>query len=233
MSTKGPVDLFLQNLAYWSYSIPLQTQWIVKIDPVTRNNSQFISNITNNTRLDKNDFTIENNLTDVLLNSKGDPHVLGVFFAQKVALPGENFSLDTANIDGKSGGFLEGYIGGDRESKRDLSIDFLETNLDFLDFVIKPWIITSSYRGLMARSTENSIKCNIYVYQYTKSVRSEHLKDFERPIRKVHQFLDCVPYSVEGKNLDYDSDDIKTYNVKWAFNHYTYKLNDANKLVVL
>jgi hypothetical protein len=95
-------------------------------------------------------------------------------------------------------------------------IDFLETNLDFVDGIIRPWIITASYNGLIELDKSQSIKADLEVVQYTKGA--------SRPVRKVHSFLNCVPFSVQSNSLDYDAERVIKRTVGWIYNHYTYKL---------
>jgi hypothetical protein len=52
--------------------------------------------------------------------------------------------------------------------------------------------------------------------QYTKGVG--------RPVRKIHSFLNCVPYSVQTNSLDYDAERVIKRTVGWIYNHYTYRL---------
>ena len=99
---------------------------------------------------------------------------------------------------------------------RSITIDFLETNLDFIDGIIRPWIITASYNGLIELDKAQSIKADIEMVQYTKGVG--------RPVRKIHSFLNCVPYSVQNNSLDYDAEKVIKRTVGWIYNHYTYRL---------
>ena len=64
--------------------------------------------------------------------------------------PPETWQPASAGSEG-TGGYLKGIVGGDRldlQSKH-LNIDFLETNIDFMDGLIRPWIIAASYKGLI------------------------------------------------------------------------------------
>ena len=97
----------------------------------------------------------------------------------------------------------------------------METNLDFSSGLIRPWIIAASYKGLINLGEQKSIKCSIDIQEFTnKSV------DSEKPIRKFHKFKGCVPVSVNGKTLKYDSEEIRTNSVNWVFEKYTYEIGE-------
>ena len=109
-------------------------------------------------------------------------------------------------------------VGSDRakNSSRSLTIDFLETNLDFIDLIIRPWMVTAAYRGLLAREKRN-FKANIEIVQFTRSTESD-----KRIIRKNYQFFDCVPTNIPGNPLTYTTEEVRTVSVQWAYNTYTY-----------
>lgn len=216
----SPRNTFLNNLATWAYDVPYATQWAIQIDTVASVQG-FIGQLQRYTNVDVNGFQIDANILNKLMNSSvmGEGNGLGIHFAQGISTPQENFSPGRVGIE-DSGGYLKGITGGDRSSasEKTVSTDLLETNLDFIDGIIRPWVIAASYRGLISRSDETSIKCNLLLTQYTKGSN--------RPVRKIHEFSGCVPYDVMGSTLDYESEKITRRTVKWLFNHYTYKLVD-------
>lgn len=218
----SPRDTFLGNLSKWEFDVPYATQWAVQIQtdaPL----SQFITQLQNYTKIDvDNSFSVRGDIISKLMSKSvmGEQDNLGMHFAQSIDVPQEGFSPGRLGIE-DSGGFLKGVLGGDRAGvgEKTLSMNLLETNLDFLDGVIRPWIIAAAYRGLIARSDEYSIKSTVLVTQYTKGKK--------RPIRKIHQFSGCVPYDVVGSSLDYDGEKIIKRAVKWVYNHYTFSLHDG------
>jgi len=146
-----------------------------------------------------------------------------LYFAQGISLPREGFSPIDAGVDG-SGGFLRGVVAGDRVGIREksFSLDLLETNLDFCDGIIKPWIITAAYRGLINLGLENSIKSTVYIQQFTRGNAIDG-----KPIRKTHTFFGCVPYEIDGNTLNYESERTVTRTISWIFSQYVYRLNTA------
>lgn len=217
---QSPRDYFLRNLSTWEYDIPYATQWAITLIPEDATLDGFIESLQYYTTVDyANDFYINSNVIDALMSDdvQGVQDGVGLFFAQGISIPKEGFRPTVIGID-HSGGFLKGAIGGDRMGVGDkiLTTDLLETNLDFIDGIIRPWIIAASYQGLIATSSLPSLKCTMLVTQFTKGIK--------RPIRKVHKFVGCVPFDVAGSTLDYDTERLVKRQVSWTFNHHTYDI---------
>lgn len=216
----SPRNTFLGNLSQWAYDVPYATQWALQIAP-NAGTSTLLGSLQYYTTIDTSSFQLDSNVQSKLTNSSvmGESDNLGIHFAQNVSLPQDGFTPGRVGIE-DSGGYLKGVTGGDRMSigEKTVTIEFLETNLDFIDGIIRPWVIAAAYTGLIARSDTPSIKCNLMVVQYTKGA--------SRPVRKMHQFADCVPYDVAGSTIDYESEKIFKRSVKWIYNTYTYKLMD-------
>lgn len=223
LNNLSPIYHFMSLLGRWDYNVPLTTQWSVIIKPDAGN--RLFDIIKDYTQIDVNNFYIPTFIQNKLLNEMTQPSLdgLGLYFAQSVRLPKESFSPVSVGSDG-TGGYIKGVVGGDRldlQSKH-LTIDFLETNIDFMDGLIRPWIIAASYKGLINLGATNSIKSSIYVVEYTR----DRVTDVHRPTRKVHKFSGCVPTDVSDKTLKYDSEptEAPVNNVTWMFEQYTYEL---------
>jgi hypothetical protein len=225
LETYSPASRFLDLISKWEYDVPLTTQWFVTITP--ENESYLMSKLNGRDSsgiYKDNGIILGQKQLDKLYNSTtrgviSDPDASGLFFVQNMKLPKESFSINTASVE-NMGGYLKSAVGGDRigMSEKSLSLGFLETNLDFNDGIIKPWIITASYEGLIALS-DSSIKATIRVSQYTKA------KGFERkPRRKLFEFFGCVPYSISDSELNYDGERIDVKTVEWVFTNYNYTL---------
>lgn len=212
----SPRDYFLYNLSTWEFDIPLNAQWIIRITPKAPV-EEFLATIGSTIAVDTVDFSINPNVMSLLFGESVNSSLpgLGLYFAQTINTPREAFGIkgDLAN-----NGFLAGNMADNREGAgvRSISIGFLETNFDFIDGIIRPWVITASYRGLMEISGETSIKADIDLIQYTKGEG--------RPIRKIHRFSSATPFEVDGINLDYNEEKIITRSVNWVYNHYTYDI---------
>jgi len=223
VNAKSLVNNFFELLGEWNYNFPLTTQWAVTIQPDAGNN--LFSIIRKYTELDVYDFYISSTIQEALLNEKSNPKSdeLGLYFAQRIGIPKESFqpsSAGTANM----GGYIKGVVGGDRlglENKL-LSIDFLETNIDFGAGLIRPWIIASAYKGMINLGRSNSIKCEITIREFTGNSKTTR-----KPLRKYHKFKGCVPVDINEKELKYDAESIRIDTVNWIFEEYTYEIKTA------
>ena len=216
----------------WAYNVPLTTQWAVAIVPDAGgygNPDQLFRIIKDYTQIDAHSFYIPIRVQQKLLNENTQPNLdgLGLYFAQGVTIARESFSVNGVGIE-NSGGYLKGIVASDRlgMSDRKLSIEFLETNLDFVDGLIRPWIIAASYKGLINTGEENSIKCTISIQEFT---REKSIYDM-KPQKRLHVFGGCVPLDVEDRVLKYDSEptEAPTSRVSWMFEKYTYEVDPEN-----
>ena len=227
----SPVTHFLELLSIWDYSLPLTTQWAVIISPEASENGDqngLFQIIKEYTQVDVTDFYIPLSIQNKLLNGKTQPNIdgLGLYYAQSIRMPKESFSPQFVGVD-NMGGFLKGTVGSDRLDMggRHLNIDFLETNIDFADGLIRPWIIAASYKGLINTGRKNSIKCSIVIQEFTRQKDADNVK----PIRKIHTFEGCVPTDVSERILKYDSEEILIKSVGWIYTSYKYQI-DPNRL---
>jgi hypothetical protein len=214
-------SFFLQLLEQWDFDVPLTTQWNIVITPNAGNN--LFNTINKYINIDLKGFSIPYEIQKRLLGETTQPNVegLGLYFAQTVKLPRESFTPNHVGIDGMNG-YLKGVVGGDRTdmSQRTLETEFLETNLDFSDGIIKPWIITASYKGLIELDSSSSIKSTITISEYTKATQANKINN----IRKKHIFTGCVPTDVSDKTKDYDGEEIIKNSVSWLYESYSYQL---------
>ena len=209
-------NLFHKQISTWEAGIPLQTLWVARFNTPTP--EKLYENIGADIHMDSiKSFEIkiddQKNIFNEDLNQQ-----MGCFYIQSIKLPVDSFATKDADLDAGAGGFLTGVVGSDRakNSSRSLTIDFLETNLDFIDLIIRPWMVTAAYRGLLARKCK-SFKADIDIVQFTRSTNEK------RTIRKYYQFFDCVPTNIPGNSLSYTAEEVRTVSVQWAYNTYTYK----------
>jgi len=217
----------------WIADLPLKFLWTVDFFPRGGGN---MSSVGSNVEKIVNEYQpkswiIDPNLFDAYTD---DRQGLGYLLAQNVALPSEQLQLGTEPM-ANSGGFIAGYFADRRANyggENKLDITFLETNKDIFDYFIKPWIVATSYKGLI-EDDEDDIKCNIVVTLYSRSdayYRDKFYSSYDasRPMvdfkpRKSYEFKDCVPFIVEGGAMSYGDLDISdlTKAVSFAFSYYT------------
>lgn len=233
----GPVPLRIFLQRDWANDIPLKFLWTISFFPrgVAAAAEQTTKSIAD----------IGDNITSILERYEGpdkwpvdtgvyqrqsdDAELFGYMFASSVAFPNDAFNVNNSQLVG-AGGFLPGYIGGERSGyggSNNLNISFIETNIDIIDNFIRPWIIAASHKGLIEDNKED-IKCEIMVNFYTRD-RDQHLRgpmgpfttlNFER--RKSFIFENAVPIQVGGDQISYGDLSVGevTKTVTFAFTNY-------------
>ena len=237
-----PIKQRLRVHQDWSGDIPLKNLWGVSFS--SRDGSS-MTEVGNRIRkvleeYQPRAYQVVPDLIDKFSESKE-----GYLLAQTIAMPTENVSINTTGIDSGTGGLIDGYYADKRGtygSGNQISISFLETNIDVVDYFIKPWIVATAYKGLIEDGVEDTdIKCDIVVTQYTRAdnhyenklnssqfaaTRNEtNVIDYK--LRKSTTFYDCAPYNTQGGDqMSYNAISLSdiTKSVGWIFSHY--KLNN-------
>ena len=110
----------------------------------------------------------------------------------------------------------------------DLDIQFSETNISFVDSIIRPWIQLYSVHG---NFNDLDLTTNIDIYFIAKEQLTTK-KTFKSVlfgtsggspvVRKIYKYRDCIPYNIVDANVaEYDGEsDIGSTAVKWRFSTY-------------
>lgn len=213
-------DYFLLQLESWLTAIPLQSQWIVLIQPFPQCINTNILQGLERTGGDYKNYNIDQ--AKNLLTSYAFQKVNGCLFAQSVTLPNETMKTATANVENERG-FLPGILSNGRTPASSLTISFLETNTSFSDFIIRPWVIAAEHFGFVARENDTvtkrdprNVKSTIYVLQYTRTFQNVSMIP-----RKVWTFFNCAPTSISNKTLGYDEpNSVPTIETTWTYTDY-------------
>ena len=224
----SPTSSRLALFQDWKNDLPLKFLWTVNF---TARENRTLVDIGNNinrvlAKYERSAANLWKINTTQLAEQSDSTNNFGLLVAQNVAFPNESFGISTQST-GNMGGFIQGYVGNERNpygSSNKIDITFLETNIDIVDYFIKPWIIASSHRGLIEDNNSlEDIKCNITVVLYTKD-KSSYNGGSARKLepRKQIDFYNAVPFNVSGDEVSYgelsESDWKKT--VSFAFSHY-------------
>lgn len=218
----SPYNYYLHLLGKWPTNIALASQWFVYFDLSSVNalNSSIESKIRYwESSMGNNGWTYSDNVTKYLLDGNlhyRDENLTGCVFSNEVKLPPESI---TAGNDGLThGGFLPPAVASNRKPYSPLTVNFLETNASFLDFIIRPWIILVGYSGLVARSSNSpkAVKCN-----YADVVMLAKTGSGERQgIRKIFRFYNIAPTSIDGETYSYMQDGLKYSSVSFVYDSY-------------
>lgn len=120
----------------------------------------------------------------------------GCMFAQAVSLPGESNQVNPEGL--QQSGFIRTFSGAGRDPFANLQISFLDTNISFVDNVIRPWVVATAHLGLIAREGEDNYRCNISVYKL--GVISVDKTPF---VLQKYTFFGACPVSVTGEEYNY------------------------------
>lgn len=219
----GVRDYFLAQMETWATSIPLRTQWVVLID---RYPAALNKKIIQGLELiggDKKGYDI--NTATSILKSYPLQRIIGCLFASSVSIPPETLDTEFVRIKNNRG-FLGAPTSTDRQPYGSfLRIGFRETNTSFLDVIIRPWIILASHMGFTARPGDiggkrdyYNVKTDITVMQYAQTYQNISMVP-----RKVWQFFNCVPVTLDAEEMVYDpsGEVLDVFQTSWVFSHYT------------
>ncbi len=230
----SPIKTRLSLHRNWKNDLPLKSLWT--IDFATRNGGDTatlgkrINAVFNQyERREARDWKIEESLIKDHTDSSGEN---GYLLAQSIAFPTESYNISTEELQ-NGGGYLMGYVSGNRVSygsQNKLDITFLETNIDIIDYFIKPWIIANSHKGLIEDGDiDKDIKCNVTVALYTRDQNANNsasgtfnYTNSKLELRKKIVFFNVVPFQVSGDQVSYGDVSYTelTKTVAFAFSHY-------------
>jgi hypothetical protein len=214
-------DYFLLQLESWLTTIPLQSQWIILINPFPACiNSDILRGLEATT--DPKQYDVSQ--AKSLLTSYPFQKVNGCLFAQEVQVPGESMNIQKAGVtSGAQRGFLPGIVNAGRNLSNTLNIQFLETNTSFTDFVIRPWLIATEHFGFVAREKDSTtsrdprnVKSTMYVLEYTRTYQNVSMIP-----KKVWAFYNCAPISINSRTLGYtEPTTAPTITTQWTYTNY-------------
>lgn len=139
---------------------------------------------------------------------------IGCAFAQTVGIPPENLGTETVGIPQR--GFISAPVIKRRNPFGSLNIEFLETNVSFVDFLIRPWVIQASHYGLVARPVADlDIKTDMFLMNFGRmgvdpashhaaggtTGQQANMRGFV--LRKMFHFRDCFPINVATERYSY------------------------------
>lgn len=199
------IPFFLENfLSKPASSLPKGAQWVLVFEgPYQHNNTNGVSDykyvlpvpaILIGTKYEPGSWDIEGAIETTL--KQDYQQTKGCLFVQAVNIPGES---NQANPEGlQQSGYIRTVSGAGRDALANLQISFLETNVSFVDNVIRPWTIATSHLGMIARSGEKNYRCNMSVYKLGTLTPSQ-----PPHVLIKYSFFGACPISVSGEEYNY------------------------------
>lgn len=175
------------------FSIPIQTNWLIFIEPSSPNLIANIVDVAENYEPMKN--SISKNIQTVM--GENVQSVVGCLFASALRIPGESLGFE---YSGGGGGYRKSPVTSSRGDYAECEIGFLETNRSFTDFFIRPWMNLVAYKGLAARSEATSVKAQIHIIQLGQTGAGQ-----PQSIRKYIKLRGAAPVGISQEDLKYDN----------------------------
>ena len=136
---------------------------------------------------------------------------IGCAFAQTVSIPQEQNAIN--KIGPTNRGFLKAPILEQRQQFASLNIEFLETSLSFVDFLIRPWVVISSHMGYVARPGQinNGLTTDMYIINFAKAGADFEYSPFV-PARDNGSLSDDVNFK-NTRDRDYGVEELFLYKM--------------------
>jgi len=203
----SPQNYFLQQMESWITSPSNSSQWVLLFESFPKTLNTAVMRELEYTRGEGWNVPYDE-LTDYFLHK-----TIGCFFAQKAEIPREKVNVDYPD---SFRGFRGSPISRGRQAHQILELEFLETNLSFVDGICRPWAALAAHKGLVARPEEESIKTNLTLIQYGRT------DAFKSPVaRKIWTFFDVCCVGVSKVPYDYKNDTVETRTgIEFAYSNY-------------
>jgi len=141
---------------------------------------------------------------------------MGALFTNSITIPGDG--MDTSKIGADGYGGIKGNISNGRKSMENLTLSFLDTNMSFVDYNIRPWAIYASHKSLK----DASVKQTITIIQLAKSGPKLPLVP-----RAIWTFHGACPVSISSQQWTYGADNVVNRQVEFAYNYYLLNADPA------
>jgi hypothetical protein len=206
----SPRNYFLQQMESWISAPSHATQWIVLFDSFPKTlKTEVLQELEPVIKSDYGGWNIPyTQLTNYFLQK-----TIGCVFAQGFDLPRERADIEYGE---SKRGFRGSPYARNRSVHQNFQLDFLETNVSFVDGICRPWAALTSHKGLVARPEDESIKTNVTVIQYGRT------NQYLSPIaRKIWTFFDVACVGVQKTKYDYKNNDVEVRTgVEFVFSTY-------------
>jgi hypothetical protein len=227
----GQIPRFLENfLSKPASALPKGAQWLLKFEGSRvegkrgQNFAQDYSEIIpidaikTGIQYEPAKWDIERGLTTLVLDQ--DYHDRGCMFVQAVQIPGESTAVNPEGL--QTNGYIRSTVGAGRDSFPTLQVVFLETNVSFVDNVIRPWVVATSNLGLIARRGKENYRCCISAYKL--GVIESHQPPF---ILQKFTFFGACPISVSGEEYNYSQTN-SPINRESTFTYHYYNVENLS-----
>ena len=215
----GQIPLFFESfLSKPASALPKGAQWVVDFEGLESVKGAIIRTA----QLEPGKWDIETGLTTLISNQ--DYNRKGCLFCQAVSIPGEQTIANPEGIQKNQ--FIRTAVGEGRSdyAPNGLRMVFLDTNVSFVDNVIRPWVVTTARLGMIARDKPNVYRQDISVYKI--GVLTPQSPPF---ILQKYTFFGACAVQVSEEEYNYAPTNTPVNReATFIFHHYSIETNKNN-----
>jgi hypothetical protein len=213
----GPIPGFMELISQWPTAIPNDSIWSVEFEAPT-GTLEIDEPLVVGGEWNVNSYA-RNVSTERVTKEYGGWYKSNML-ASSIKLVGESIKTERVGSAG-SEGYLRGIVSGGRDDFGTLDVAFIETNHSFVDYIIRPWLISIAKDSLIARG--NSKRVNITCTMYGLMGRNNN------PVkRKTFVFFNAFPTSVDEEEYNFTESEVNFRKVSFSFTHYAMTSPGAN-----
>ncbi len=205
-------------------ALPKGSQWVVDFEGLRDVRRAILTTAAKEPRK----WDIEGGL-NLLINSENYNN-RGCLFAQAVQIPGESVIANPEGI--QKNHFIRSAIGDGRVdyAPTGLNMVFLNTNVSFVDNVIRPWVITTGRLGLIARP-EGPTQYRQDISVYKLGVLTPEQPPF---VLQKYTFYGTCPIEVSSEEYNYAPETSPVNReVTFIYHYYSLETSRNNPAITL
>jgi len=215
----GQIPLFFESfLSKPASALPKGAQWVVDFEGL----NDVKDAIQRTAELEPGKWDIRAGLNTLISNQ--DYNRKGCLFCQAVSIPGEQTIANPEGIQKNQ--FIRTAVGEGRSdyAPNGLRMVFLDTNVSFVDNVIRPWVVTTGRLGMIARNKPNVYRQDISVYKI--GVLVPQAPPF---ILQKYTFFGACAVQVSEEEYNYAPTNAPVNReATFIFHHYSIETNKNN-----
>ena len=233
-----PHRKFLSVISKYAASIPLKNFFITAFDIpslIVENNLRNLSENFGSNDVAKLILTQDNFIS---------PEMVGCVFCRSLDFVGEKLESDILQVQTR--GFRSSPIAGYRSSNflNNLTLNFYESSVSFIDHVIRPWSVLMSYYSTITRNPNDplaqlvaNLRQDIYCYIFSRGGSAKNDEEREKikkteggittynlpsKVRKTLVFKDCFPTNFSNLTYSHNESDnsIESVNATFSYSNY-------------
>jgi hypothetical protein len=217
----GQIPLFFESfLSKPASALPKGAQWVVDLEGLNLVRAAILK--TAQLEPGKG-WDVESGLNTLIDNSNYNRK--GCLFCQAVSVPGEQAIANPEGIQKNQ--FIRTATGDGRAdfAPGGLRMVFLDTNVSFVDNIIRPWVVTTARLGMIARPNgPTNYRQNISVYKI--GVLSPDRPPF---ILQKYTFIGACPIEVSAEEYNYiPANAPVNREATFLYHYYTLETNKNN-----